>query len=306
MPAAFLALSALPAMAGETTVSAAAPSEAWQDLKSDVYGDRNISDGRNVMALDAPLRPDDQTAVPISVKASLKDGRTIRRVTFIIDNNPAPVAADFTIHQPRKRIEIAGKFRFNRATDVRAVVEASDGSLFMVSKFVKFAGGQAACSAPPNGDPAEIAASMGRMALTHNTGPDVAASPTSGSTGSVLAFANPRLGAVANVDGPPASAMASVSSALTRRARLKIRHPNHTGMVLDQITLLYIPLRMITALSVQQGDEPVLSMAGSISIAQDPEITFDYRPNGAREMTAVLKDSDGAAWSKTFPIGPAT
>jgi hypothetical protein len=145
-------------------------------------------------------------------------------------------------------------------------VEASDGELYMADRFVKFAGGQASCSAPPQGNPQEIAANMGKMTL--------------------------------EALGKPAAA-----TPVTPSARLTINHPNHTGMVLDQITLLYVPLRIVTAMEVMQGEERVLSMKGSMTLSQNPTLDFDYRSNGAETMRIFARDSDGASWEKSFPIG---
>jgi sulfur-oxidizing protein SoxY len=74
-------------------------------------------------------------------------------------------------------------------------------------------------------------------------------------------------------------------------------------MVLDQLTLLYVPLRIITDLEVRQGDERVFAMQGSITLSQNPVIDFDYRVNGAETMQVLVTDSDGASWQKSFPIG---
>lgn len=246
--------------------------ETWDLLKPDVYGDRPIGDGAGIITLAAPARPEDQSNVPVSAEVVAPAGRTIQRVTFIVDENPSPVAADFEIGQGRAHVSLGAKFRFNQATDVRVVVEDSAGQLYMTSRHVKFAGGQAACAAPPTGDPAEIAARMGTMTLA-NSG---AAKPA-----------------------------ASVSS-MYRSAEIEVSHPNHTGMVLDQITLLYIPLRIVTDMVVDQGDERIFAMHGSMTLSQNPAITFDYRPNGAAEVHATVRDSSGTAWEKSFPVGPAS
>lgn len=254
------------------TTAFAQASDTWTALKPDVFGDRVIHDGSAMMTLDAPKRPDDQSNVPVGVTAKLNDGRTIKRVVFIVDENPSPVAADFELGQQRTAVSLRAMFRFNRGTDVRAVIEASDGQLYMTARHVKFAGGQAACSAPPNGDPAEIAANMGKMTLAHKT----------------------------QGTGNPAV------SSMRRSANVTVSHPNHTGMVLDQISLLYIPIRIVTDLEVSQGDERVFAMRGSMTLAQDPSIEFDYRPNGADKVVVTLKDSEQAQWSKEFPVGPAS
>ena len=238
----------------------------WDGLKPDVFGDRVIQDGRGIIEFSAPKRPMDQSNVPVSVKARLDDGRTIKSVTLIVDENPSPVAAAFQLGEGRSQVSIATKLRFNSATDVRAVVEASDGELYMVARHTKFAGGQAACAAPPQGDPALIAANTGRMSLAH-------------------------LGA------------SKAMTQLRPKAKLTVSHPNHTGMVLNQLTLLYIPLKMVSNIEVRQGDDLVFAMTGSITMSQDPVVDFDYRVNGAERLHVTAKDTDGGEWTKAFPIG---
>ncbi len=253
-----LASLALPAVAN------AGP--AWDAIRTGVFGARTIHEAGDAVLLTAPTRPTDQRVVPIGVEAAFADGRTVKSLTLIVDENPSPVAAVFDVGGKRDSFKIATNLRLNAATDVRAIVEASDGELYMAQRFVKFAGGQGACAAPAMGSPEEIAANMGKMTLT-----------------------------------PERSAGAQTEIAPT--ARLTISHPNHTGMVLDQITLLYTPLRIITDLEVRQGDERVFAMKGSITLSQNPVIDFDYRVNGAETMQVMVRDSDGAEWEKSFPIG---
>ncbi len=257
--AAGLAASVLPARA----------SESWPGVRAEVFGARTLHDGRGLIKLTAPYRPEDVRSVPIAVEAKLANGRTIKSVSFIVDENPSPVAAVFKLGGARERVALATNIRLNQQSDVRVVVEASDGELYMVEQLVKFAGGQASCSAPPMGDPAEIAASMGRM------------------------------------DFAAVGEKATASHAL-QRARFGLSHPNHTGMVLDQITLLYVPLLMVERVEARQGGELVFEMTGSITLAQNPAIEFDYVTNGAAEMTISARDTSGASWQQRFPIGPAS
>ncbi|CAN1721493.1 sulfur-oxidizing protein SoxY [Hyphomicrobium sp. 1Nfss2.1] len=247
---------ALPANAGN----------AWDEIRGSLFAERTITPAGDLVHLEAPFRPLDQRATPIDVEAKFADGRSIRAVTLIVDENPSPVAARFEFGGTREHVHLSTKLRLNAATDVRAIVEASDGQLYMAQRFVRFAGGQAACSAPPSGSPEQIAATMGNMTLE----------PLS------------KQGAATQIEP---------------RARLKIMHPNHTGMVLDQLTLLYVPLRILTDVEVRQGDERVFSMQGSMTLAQDPVIDFDYRTNGATALRIDARDSDGAGWSQVFPIG---
>jgi sulfur-oxidizing protein SoxY len=262
-------LLALAAAIGTLSLGAAPPAEAgkaWDEIRAGVFAGRTINPAGDAVTLAAPFRPLDQRAVPIEVEAKFADGRTVRAVTLIVDENPSPVAAKFDIGGAREHVSLATKLRLNAGTDVRAIVEASDGQLYMAERHVRFAGGQAACSAPPSGSPEQIAADMGKMSLEP-------------------------LGKEAK------------ATVIEPRARLQVLHPNHTGMVLDQLTLLYVPLRIITELEVRQGEERVFAMQGSMTMAQDPIIDFDYRTNGAETLQITARDSEGGAWSRTFPVG---
>lgn len=261
-----LALAATLAMIAAATLPASA-GKAWDEIQAGVFAGRAIQPAGDIVQLTAPFRPLDQRAVPIDVEARFADGRSVLGITLIVDENPSPVAAKFDFGGKREHVHLSTKLRLNAGTDVRAIVEASDGQLYMADRFVRFAGGQAACSAPPSGSPEEIAANMGRMSLE------------------------------------PLSKRQAAATEIEPRARLKIMHPNHTGMVLDQLTLLYVPLRILTELEVSQGDERVFAMKGSMTMAQDPVIEFDYRTNGATALHIEARDSEGAAWARDFPVG---
>ncbi len=102
-----------------------------------------------VITLKAPYRPDDVRSVPLEADAKLGDGRTHRSpVTFIVDENPSPVAAVFQLAGSRPSVHLVTHIRLDQQSDVRVIVEASDGTLYMAEQLVKFAGGQASCSAP--------------------------------------------------------------------------------------------------------------------------------------------------------------
>lgn len=253
-------------VAGFATASLA--SDTWPSLHAEAFGGRTIQDGRGIVKLSAPYRPDDVRSVPLEADIKLPHGRTIRTVSFVVDMNPSPVAAVFRMGEGRGQAHLGTRIRLDQQSDVRVIVEASDGALYMAEQLVKFAGGQASCSAPPVGDPAEIAANMGKMDFA-------------------------TVGAAPN------------GSHQTARARYDLSHPNHTGMVLDPVTLLYIPLLMVDRIEARQGDELVFEMTGSITLAQNPAVEFDFLTNGAGEMTILARDTSGAAWTRRFPIGPA-
>lgn len=258
-------------LAAVLTAAAATPgqtSESWPGIHAEAFGARAIQDGTGIVKLTAPYRPDDVRSVPLTADITLSDGRTIRSVSFVVDENPSPVAAVFTLGEDRNRAHITTNIRLDQQSDVRVVVEASDGALYMAEQLVKFAGGQASCSAPPVGDPDEIVANMGKMILT-----PVGAAPN--------------------------------GSRQTAHAHYELNHPNHTGMVLDQITLHYVPLLMVSRIEARQGDALVFEMQGSITLAQNPVVEFDYVTNGTNEIVVTAEDTSGTTWTQRFPIGPA-
>lgn len=249
------------------STGSALASESWPSIMAEAYAGRVIEGARDIVTLKAPYRPENVMSVPLTATAELADGRTIRSVTFIVDENPAPIAAVFKLGPNRAQTKITTNIRLDQGSDVRVIVEASDGALYMTERHVKFAGGQASCSAPPNGDPEEILANMGRMDFA--------------------------------VSGQRAH-----QSKQKQSARFSLSHPNHTGMVLDQITLYYVPLLMVDRIEARQGDELVFEMTGSITLAQDPSVEFDYLTNGASEITVKARDTSGTTWQRRFPIGP--
>lgn len=245
----------------------ASASEAWPQIKLAAFQDRAIESGQGIIKLMAPYRPENVARVPIEADVTLPEGRSIKAISFIVDENPSPVAAAFKMFGERRQAHITTEIRLNQQSDVRVVVEADNGALYMAEQLVKFAGGQASCSAPPMGDPKEIAASMGRMTFA-------------------------AIGAQAR------------ASKKLQRTNYQLSHPNHTGMVLDPVTLFYVPMLMVERIEAVQGDEPVFEMTGSITLSQNPRIEFDYVTNGATDMTMRATDTSGAVFERTFPIGP--
>ncbi len=151
-----------------TNFAASAEDDPWPDLKQALFDDRRIQAGEGVIRLEAPYRAHDAAIVPITLAAEMPQTPTryIRSITLIIDSNPAPVAAVFTMTPRSGTATISTRVRINAYTNVRAVAETNDGSLYMASKFVKASGG---CSAPALKDQDKAMARLGRMKLKQST-----------------------------------------------------------------------------------------------------------------------------------------
>lgn len=264
-----LRMAALAAALGCIATSAARgaePVDPWPELSRDIFSGRPVADGIGVIAIDMPARAEDAAIVPVTVRATLPpgDARSVKAITLVIDQNPAPVAATFRTGAGVTMIST--RVRVDSYTNVHAVAELSDGSLLASTTYVKASGG---CSAPTAKNLDQASAGLGQM----------------------------RFRQFARASEGPVSA--------PREAQIMIRHPNNSGLQRDQVTLLYIPAFFIRELRVWQGDELVLAMDGGISISEDPNIRFNYLPNGARAFRVEATDTDGHVFRAEWPVEPA-
>jgi sulfur-oxidizing protein SoxY len=163
------ALAAAPTVRAAAGDSAAEREARWQDLSRAVFGDRQTQSAEGAIAIDAPQRAEDAALVPMTITFSgpLAGAEPVKGLYLIIDDNPSPVAAHFTFGPAADPREINLRVRINAYTNVHAIAETADGSLFETVKFVKAAGG---CSAPMGMSDEEAMAGMGEMRLKFAAG----------------------------------------------------------------------------------------------------------------------------------------
>jgi sulfur-oxidizing protein SoxY len=90
-----------------------------------------------------------------------------------------------------------------------------------------------------------------------------------------------------------------------RELQLMIRHPNYSGMQMDQVTRLYVPAHFIASVKIWQGDDLLLRIESGISISENPEFRFDYRPNGATDFRAEAEDNEGSSFNGSWSVARA-
>lgn len=231
---------------------AAEEESAWADIVANVFEGRPMTaDG--LVTLEAPYRAEDAAIVPMTIRTALPagDDRRPARITLVVDENPAPVAATFELGPRAGVTELSTRVRVNSYTPVHVVLELSDGSLHVADRFVKASGG---CSAPASKDPEEAVANLGRMKLRQ--------------------FGATERGAA--------------------EAQLMIRHPNNSGLQMDQLTRHYVPAHFVRDVTIRQGDELILRMEGGISISEDPSFRFDFQPTGEPISVEAVDTEDDA------------
>jgi sulfur-oxidizing protein SoxY len=262
-----IAVAAAISLAAAQLPLAAESDDPWPDLARDVFNGRPLADVTGLIAIEMPARAEDAGIVPVTLRATLPPGDTRTPRAFTLVIDENPAPVAATFKVGSGVTTISTRVRVNAYTNVHAVAELSDGALYVVSTYVKASGG---CSAPMAKNPEEAKASLGQMRFRQFSRPD--AGPAGGRP----------------------------------EAQVMIRHPNNSGLQRDQLSLLYIPVFIVRELRVWQGDQLVLEMDGGISISEDPNFRFSYRPNGAATFRAEAVDTDGNVFKGEWPVEPAS
>ncbi|MGI9464330.1 MAG: quinoprotein dehydrogenase-associated SoxYZ-like carrier [Aestuariivirgaceae bacterium] len=243
----------------------------WQAIKPAIFQARAIQQNQDVVTLDAPYRTVDDRVIPIKVRARVAGGQAIRSITLVADDNPMPVIAVLRLADGAGEFNFGLNIRLDGTSPVRAVVETSDGALYMTEKLIKTSG-QGACASPPVTELDMVDATIGRMAFSDVTVDVASAGMTS----------------------------------IARRGRLKLTHPNLTGLQMNQLTLQHIPARYVDTMTVWQGDKQLFKLESGITLSENPEIEFEYRLNGSSDLKVLTTDTDGTRFERVFPIGSSS
>jgi len=231
--------------------------DVWPALQKDIFGDKVPVENPAVIALEAPVRADDAALVPVTVRIPADAAQRVKKLTLIVDKNPAPVVAEFAYGAAAGTGErmLSTRVRVDMYSNIRAVVETDDGALHMATKFVKAAGG---CSAPALKDTDAALAEAGRMIVR---------------------------------------TLETTTAEGVRQGQLMIKHPQYSGLQLNQATGFYIPAKFIREIDVKRGDETVFKMTGGISISEDPNFRFTYAAGSDGTLEVVATDTDGKVFT---------
>lgn len=261
-----LLAAAMVGAAGQRAVAQApAQQDSWASLAAQIFDGRAVKDGSGIVAIDAPYRAEDAALVPVGIRSLLpiSDARRLLGITLVVDENPSPLAATFTLGALSGTRSLSTRVRVDSYTNLHAVAELTDGQLYAAERFVKAAGG---CSAPAAKQEAD-SIPPGTMRFRQFP-PATEAEPDRG------------------------------------EAQLLIRHPNYSGMQMDQVTRLYVPAHFVKSVRIWQGQDLLLAVQSGISISENPSFRFDYRPNDATSFSAEIEDSDGRSFRQEWPATP--
>lgn len=241
-------------------------SDVWPGLRKDVFGTQEILDGTDKFTLEAPGRAEDAAIVPLTVKMPAAFANNVTKLTLIIDKNPSPVVGTF-VYGPA-----AGKGERMLSTRVRMdqysdVRAVAETADGKLYMVTRFTKASGGCSAPASKDAEEALKSLGKMQIK--------------------------------------TAIGKSSDGLAPEAQIAIKHPNNTGMQMDQLTRAYAPARFINKIEVKTGSNVVFTVEGGISFSEDPSIRFTYEGSPSDPMEVKAEDSDGTQFAGRSTPSPS-
>lgn len=252
-------------VAGATT---AEEDMAWTGgLRSAYFAEREILSDE-VITLDAPARAENAAIVPVSIRSTIPqtEERYIKTIWLFVDKNPGPLVGKFHFTPASGRADLGLRLRVDTYSPVRAIAEMNDGTLHMSRRFVKASGG---CSAPAASNADAAKRELGRMKFSLSRTTD----------------------AVGEVENEPPTV-----------AQLMIRHPNRSGLQMDQVTRLYAPPDFVTSVKVRFEGEEIMSAETSFAVSENPSFRFHLAPQHAGELTAEVTDTEGRQFAETYRV----
>jgi sulfur-oxidizing protein SoxY len=127
------------------------PDERIEAALKRLFGNRSFASGEGKIKLELPLIAEDGGNVAVTVESSLPLGGAthLSHLYIISDKNRRPMLAKFSFTPEAGKAVIATSVRLATTTDVRAVAEMNDGTLYAVTKNVRVT--ISGCDLPPQG-----------------------------------------------------------------------------------------------------------------------------------------------------------
>ncbi|MEZ5594429.1 MAG: quinoprotein dehydrogenase-associated SoxYZ-like carrier [Gammaproteobacteria bacterium] len=247
-----------------TTVLAVDEDFFWENgLRQSYFGEREVKLDDSVISLEAPKRADNAAIVPIRIRARFAQ-------------SPERYIKTVTVLVDQNPTPLAGQFHFfpesgraDLALRIRinaytTVRAVAETNDGQLFLSKRFVKASGGCSAPMGTDLDDAMARLGKMKL--------------------------RL-------------MHQEAKASPVPVQLNIRHPNLSGLQMDQLTRLYLPAHFVKKLRVTYNDTPVLLAETDISISEDPSFRFYFQPQGEGTLKAEIIDSENNSFETLTKVG---
>ncbi|SAL04994.1 sulfur oxidation protein SoxY [Caballeronia arationis] len=224
----------------------------WLDFKEGMFKGRAVdAHGDAVIKLEAPARAADAAVVPISITAQFPQ-------------TPAHFIRRIYLFIDENPEPYAGFFEFTPESglaNIETRVRVEDYTFMRaiaetndghLHSAVRFVKASGGCSAPAGKDDAAAEASAGQVRIMAE-GKTVAGQP--------------------------------------QLAQVMVRHPNRTGMAMNQVTRNYASAYFIRKVAVTYAGKPVMTANVNFSISENPNFRFYFVPRGSGELKAQAEDT---------------
>ena len=115
------------------------PDELVEATLKRLFGNRTFQRGDDKIKMDVPLIAEDGGNVGITVDSSLpmSGAAAVSHIYIISDKNRRPLLAKFSFTPDSGRAFVSTAVRLATTTDMRAIVEMNDGTLYSLTKHVR-------------------------------------------------------------------------------------------------------------------------------------------------------------------------
>lgn len=244
-----------------------AAEDSWTTVRAMLFADRAIADGSARMRLEAPARALDAATVPVEIALLPEASSAADPVRRLwLVIDNNPAPVAATFHLYPE----AGVGRIETRVRVNAytpVHAVAETASGTLFAVDRFVKAAGGCSAPALKDKELAMARLGRMKF---------------------------------------ELLDPFEPGRVLRAKLKIGHPNYTGMQIDQVTRNWIPPDYVTKVDIRLDGKPLLFVEGDISLSEDPTFVFDFLAAKPGTLTAVVEDSSGRRFEERWQIGPTS
>jgi sulfur-oxidizing protein SoxY len=124
---------------GRATAQALGMQETVDAGLKRVFGGRPIKDGSGLIKLEIPLIAENGAVVPVSVEANspMTPANYVKHIYIVADKNRIPIVTRVALAPEAGQAYVGANIRLGETTDVRAIVEQSDGTLLQAKREVK-------------------------------------------------------------------------------------------------------------------------------------------------------------------------
>lgn len=246
--------------------AAQAYDDPWPDLQEALFPGKTMASGAEFIHITAPERAYDAAVVPITIDFDLAKMQGIAVKAMTLIVDKNPAPVAAVFHYPDDTANPSIGTRI-RVNEYTNIHAVVEAADGRIFQAAVFVKAAGGCSAPASKSVADAQDHLGDLKLK-----------------------------------VPKEAAAGNPSQL----ELLIRHPNFTGMQMDQVTRNYVPADFVQTVTITHDGKPVLSIDGNISLSENPAFDFWIKPKTQGVLRVNAEDSNGQKFERVWMVPAAS